>query len=215
MVHHPPSTGQAAVLTVLHDAFADDPLISWLFPDTTTRADLQTALYFRPLLAHPAAEADLVQAGSGEPAGASIWLHLAAGEPPYGSQPQAHPGDARGRQGDPGDTPLDLPGDSQRLRALGAELAPRHPHDQAYIYLPCMAVTPAHRGLGLGSEMLERRLRWADSLALGTYLEASSPRSRALYLRHGFHDRGAPIQLADSPALWPMWRPTTKTGVHR
>ncbi|MDX3005219.1 GNAT family N-acetyltransferase [Kribbella solani] len=174
------------VVDVLSDAFNTDPLTTWLFPDTT---NLATALYFHPLLTHPAAEADLTTGNTA----AAIWLRLAPGQSPYGDAST-------------------LP--AHRLHELGRALAPRHPRDQAYLYLPCMGVTPAHRGTGLGSAMLRHRLSWADSLGIGTYLEASSPRSRALYLRHGFHDHGEPIRLADSPAIWPIWRPTT-TGDHR
>ncbi len=45
----------------------------------------------------------------------------------------------------------------------------------------------------------------ADVDTLPAYLEASSPRNRALYERHGFEVTGE-IQVADSPPLWPMLR---------
>ncbi|GAA2805115.1 GNAT family N-acetyltransferase [Kribbella solani] len=190
MIHRATPAEYETVVNVLSDAFATDPLTRWLFPHTI---ELATTFYFHPLLAHPDAEADLTPGNTA----ASIWLHLTRGQSAYG-EPSTQP----------------VPTAAHRLQALGQALAPRHPRDQAYIYLPCMGVTSAHRGGGLGSAMLRHRIAWADSLGLGTYLEASSPRSRALYLRHGFHDHGEPIRVADSPAIWPMWRPTT-TGDHR
>ena len=38
------------------------------------------------------------------------------------------------------------------------------------------------------------------------YLEASSPRNKALYERHGFVEVGL-IQAGSSPPMWPMLRP--------
>ena len=37
------------------------------------------------------------------------------------------------------------------------------------------------------------------------YHEASSPRNRALYERHGYVTQGE-FTLPDGPPLWPMWR---------
>lgn len=37
------------------------------------------------------------------------------------------------------------------------------------------------------------------------YLEASSPRNKALYERHGFEATGV-IQAGSSPPMWPMVR---------
>ena len=63
--------------------------------------------------------------------------------------------------------------------------------------------------------------RWAvsDSLMIAkrnllvwmrvpAYLEAAEPRSRELYLRHGYADRAdGPFRFPDGgPPMWPMWR---------
>jgi len=186
------------VRAILTEAFEHDPVACWLFPAPEQRAHLQAAVYFQPLLAHPAADADLI--GDGE--GASVWLTLAAGQPPYGATASAPNVAAAG---------------IERLQALGEALSVRHPDDAPHLYLPCMGVATARRGTGLGSAMLRHRLDHADARGLGAYLEASSTRSRALYLRHGFEDHSAPVQVAGSPPLWPMWRAPrkpTETGEH-
>ncbi|WP_432989492.1 GNAT family N-acetyltransferase [Dactylosporangium sp. CA-233914] len=179
---------QQAVLDVLTEAFMNDPLVCWLFPEVGQRGLLQ-AHFYRPLLAHPAAEAYL--AGGRE--GASVWLTLAAGQSPY----EENSGTPEGVFGDNG----------ARLLALGQALAPRHPVHEPHLYLPCMGVIRQRQGTGLGSAMLRHRLERADADGLATYLEASSPRSRSLYQRHGFEDLGEPVRVADSPLLWPMRRP--------
>ncbi|MGC7098745.1 GNAT family N-acetyltransferase [Amycolatopsis lurida] len=162
---------------VLVDAFMDDPVVCWLHPERSERARLQ-AEFYRPLLAH--GEVYLV----GREEGAAVWLPLAAG--PW------HP-ESDDEEVDP------------RLRALGRVLGDRHP-GQAHLYLPCMGVIAARQGSGLGSALLRHRLARADADGIAAYLEASSPRSRALYRRHGFEDSGPPVQVGDSPLLWPMVR---------
>jgi GNAT superfamily N-acetyltransferase len=179
-----------AVLDVLTEAFTNDPLVRWLFPEAGPRGRLQEH-YYRPLLAHPAAETYL----AGHHEGASVWLALAAGQTPHEEPP-----DDAGRETVFGES-------GARLLALGRALAPRHPDREPYLYLPCMGVVGGRQGAGLGSAMLRHRLERADADGLAAYLEASSPRSRALYLRHGFEDRGRPVRVADGPPLWPMWRP--------
>jgi ribosomal protein S18 acetylase RimI-like enzyme len=170
-----------AVLDVLTEAFMDDPVVCWIFPDERERRRMQPYFY-RPLLTHPAAEAHL----TAEHDGAAIWLSLAAGQTPYEETGS-----------------LEVFGENAvRLLALGEILAQRHPHDEPHRYLACTGVVPGRRGAGVGSALLRHGLEHADA----AYLEASSPRSRALYLRHGFHDLGDPVTLPDGPTLWPMWR---------
>ncbi|RVX41318.1 acetyltransferase (GNAT) family protein [Nonomuraea polychroma] len=181
-----------AVLDVLTEAFMNDPLVCWLFPEAGERGRLQSHFY-RPLLTHPAAETYL----AGRREGASVWLTLAAGQTPHEELPDAPKASSDSVFGENG----------ARLLALGRALAPRHPDREPHLYLPCMGVISGRQGAGLGSAMLRHRLERADADGLAAYLEASSPRSRALYLRHGFEDLGEPVRVADSPLLWPMWRP--------
>ncbi|MEW9552441.1 GNAT family N-acetyltransferase [Nonomuraea sp. NPDC050783] len=181
-----------AVVDVLVEAFADDPVVCWLFPDPGERGRFQ-AMFYRFLLTHPAAEAYLTDGGEG----AAIWLTLGPDETLHDDQPGS--GAVFG----------------ERMRALSQALDRRHPTGARHLYLPCVGVTGERRGAGLGSAMLRRRLDRADADGLGTYLEASSARSRALYLRHGFEDLGAPVQPAGGPPLWPMWRPPFPTSEER
>jgi len=176
-----------AVLDVLTEAFTNDPLVHWLFPEAGPRGRLQER-YYRSLIAHPAAETYL----AGHHEGSSIWLAPAAG--------RTHHEDDAGQETAFGEN-------GARLLALGRALASRHPDREPHLYLSCMGVIGGRQGTGIGSAMLRHRLERADADGLAAYLEASSPRSHALYLRHGFEDLGEPVRVADAPPLWPMWRP--------
>lgn len=48
-------------------------------------------------------------------------------------------------------------------------------------------------------------LEQCDGSQLPAYLEATSERNQALYVRHGFHVTGA-IPLPQGPTAWAMWR---------
>ena len=188
---------RSAVPDVLTAAFQDDPVVGWLFPDPTERPRLQRA-YYTALLGRPTAQAYLNTTGDA----AAIWLDLPAGQAPF-EEP---------RGADAGPDPLAVFGPyAERLRHLGGLLAEHHPHVERHLYLACVGVRPGRRGGGLGSALLRHRLAHADAEGLPAYLEASSPRSRDLYLRYGFEDLGTPVQLPGSPLIWPMWRPQTPT----
>lgn len=174
-----------AVLSALASAFDADPFAAWLFPEPSRRAGLQAGFYLA-LLDHPGAEGHL--AGDGE--GAAIWLRLQAGEHLHDDRDGTAPPDSMAR-----------------LRSVGEALAARHPVDEPHRYLAVMGVAAARQGRGIGTTLLRHGLERADRDGTGTYLESSSPRSRALYLRHGFTDLGEPVRLEDAPPLYPMWRP--------
>ncbi len=72
-------------------------------------------------------------------------------------------------------------------------------------YLPLTGVDPVAQGRGLGSSLLRHALKTCDSDGLPAYLEATSPRNRNLYARHGFKIVGT-IQAGTSPPLWAMLR---------
>lgn len=172
-------TGTA--VRVLTAAFADDPLRGWLLPgDLAGRADL----IFGPLVAESAAHGELAVSADGTAAAA--WVPRAA-EPPVLDGAQ-------------------LPEELARLGTFLALTEARHPAGQEHLHLVFIGVLPAAQGRGLGGALLRERLARADAEGVPAYLEASTPRSRALYERHGFRDTGDPIRLPDGPALWPMWR---------
>ena len=86
-----------------------------------------------------------------------------------------------------------------------AQMAEFHPKDPHW-YLPLIGVDCSRQSRGFGSALLAHALERCDRDHLPAYLEASSPRNKALYERHGFEVIGV-IQAGSSPPMWPMLRP--------
>lgn len=72
-------------------------------------------------------------------------------------------------------------------------------------YLPLTGVDPRAQRRGLGSTLLSYALAICDRDRLPAYLEATSPRNRNLYARHGFTVVEV-IQAGSSPPMWAMLR---------
>lgn len=174
-------------LAVLVAAFGSDPVIRWVLPDARGYlTHFPALLALSADLALAAGTADYAQ----DYAGAALWLapdveldgealaELAAGA----VEPQRH----------------------GELFELLEQMDHHHP-DEACWYLPFIGVDPRAHGQGTGSRLLAGALERCDADGLPAYLEATSPRNRALYERHGFTVTGE-ICSGDSPPLWPMLR---------
>jgi ribosomal protein S18 acetylase RimI-like enzyme len=118
----------------------------------------------------------------------------------------------------PWPTVAQLPGYLRALGIRGAVAALRHrtalqrprptlPH----WYLAEIGVSTTARGLGVGTSLLEHRLRQIDAAGDAAYLESSTERNRALYRRHGFVELG-PITGLPSAEPIAMWRPRDASG---
>jgi GNAT superfamily N-acetyltransferase len=88
--------------------------------------------------------------------------------------------------------------------AFMGQMGEYHPQDPHW-YLPLIGVDPMKQGRGYGSALLVHALERCDRDGLPAYLEASSPRNKTLYARHGFEEIGV-IQAGSSPPMWPMLR---------
>jgi len=94
--------------------------------------------------------------------------------------------------------------DLPRLMRLLNAFEEKHPHDSHY-YLPAIGVEPEWQGRGFGAALLRPILERCDRERVPAYLEASSPRNRALYERNGF-EVVEEMTVRDSPPFWRMWR---------
>ena len=169
-------------------AFADDPVSRWMLP-RTGRLEPALRLFLE-----------------------RVWV-------PRGACFSAGEGDAVAAWVAPGGWHL---GRLEQLRLLPAMAAalrqdlPRamtgaaafediHP-ERPHWYLPMIGVRPEAQGRGLGSILLDHMLFRCDAERMPAYLEATTPRSRALYERHGFAVTREVRMPEDGPPFWPMWR---------
>ena len=86
-----------------------------------------------------------------------------------------------------------------------ARLEAAHPK-AGHFYLAVLGVEPESQGRGLGSALMFPVLRRCDAERIPAYLEASSPRNRDLYLRHGFEVTRELRVGSGAPPIWGMWR---------
>ncbi len=182
-----------AVARTLARAFADDPVSVWFFPRKTDRLQRLQRAYERLFLRRIALPRDATFAVAGH-AGVAMWL------PPG----QAHLGALEQLRLLPAmvaEFGRDLPRAMRGMSAMDAV----HPHEPHW-YLWLLGVDPQRQGEGLGSRLLAEVLERCDRDRVPAYLQATTPRSRELYLRHGFEDRGELRLPDDGPRLWPMWR---------
>jgi ribosomal protein S18 acetylase RimI-like enzyme len=182
-----------ALARTLAKAFADDPVSAWFYPRADDREGRLRAAYERLFLRRIALPHD-ASFSVDDHAGVAVWL-------PPGN---AHLGlldQLRLLPAVVATAGRDLRRSLRGMAAFDA-VHPREPH----WYLWLMGVDPDRQGEGLGSRLLAEVLDRCDAERTPAYLEASTERNRALYLRHGFEDTGD-LQLPDGgPRLWRMWR---------
>jgi GNAT superfamily N-acetyltransferase len=82
-----------------------------------------------------------------------------------------------------------------RFQVFDTELDAHHPIGVEHHHLAILAVAPGWQGQGIGTALLHAHHAALDQLGVPAYLEASSERTRSIYLNHGYSDYGEPIVL--------------------
>lgn len=179
------------VVEALARSFYDDPVFSWIIPNDDQRLGKLRRGFdlFARRVWLPKDEAYTTE----DVIGAAFWMPPGTWHQSLFEQLRMLPAIAM-------ITGRDL---SRLLRILNA-LEAKHPHDSHY-YLPLVGIGPEWQGRGFGSALLRGVLERCDRQNVGAYLEASSPRNRALYERHDFTVTEE-LSVKDSPPVWLMWR---------
>jgi GNAT superfamily N-acetyltransferase len=177
---------------VIADAFHDLPLCQWLVPDPAERRRVLPP-HFQIYVEHGIQHGTVHTTDDRD--AVSVWF---AGAP----------------EGVP-----DIPDYDTRLTAachphtarfqlLDEAMHHAHPTGRPHDHLALLAVSPARQGAGLGAALLEAHHEYLDEQGVAAYLEASSLRSRSLYLRHGYVDFGDTFAVpgGPDPTMWPLWR---------
>jgi len=179
---------------VIADAFYGLAPSQWLVADPDARRRIFPA-YFQLYVEHALA-AGLVFT-TPDRAAAALWIPVSeAVEGPSGDY----------------DTRLAAITDpwTDRFRAFDQALDSHHPAGCPHHHLALLAVRPDRQGRGIGTMMLHVHHALLDEQGVPAYLEAANQHTRAMYLRHGYADHGAPIQLPGGPLMFPMWRPPVR-----
>jgi GNAT superfamily N-acetyltransferase len=182
----------AAITDVLAAAFTGGTVDRWIGATAESRR-----AYFRTVVSATFAEGIVrVAEEDGSVLGAALWF----------PRPESPPLD-------PAPNPVEPPATgADRLALLERRLAERHPAAPAHHHLAYLGVRPDRQGQGIGSYLLIGHHAYLHVSRTPAYLEANDQRNRALYLRHGYTDVGAPIVLPGGVPIWPMWRPPTPAG---
>jgi GNAT superfamily N-acetyltransferase len=183
----------ALVAAVLAEAFLDDPLLRWLFPDDRDRPRLLSRYFLTMARSLYLRHGEVYLAGE---SGAAMWL-------PPGVAADSFPLL----------TWLGLLGRMwlaygfaglNRARLASEAMKANHPKEPHH-YLHAIGVRKAEQGKGVGSALLSRMARRCDEEGAAAYLENSNPRNTPLYERHGFRIVGQ-WAAPNGPPLWFMRR---------
>jgi ribosomal protein S18 acetylase RimI-like enzyme len=180
---------------ILAEAFADDPVISWLFRGPTHELARRAFFAFLAREYHvPLGVTYLVDGGCAawSPPGAPAWPDERI---------------ARLRDLVAACAGADGVARHQWLGRALIDARPAEPH----FYLGTLGTLPDRRGRGLGRALLSHGLAVVDAAGVAAYLEATNPRGVPFYQRHGFR----PVEqlaLPHGPVLTTMYRPAAPAG---
>jgi ribosomal protein S18 acetylase RimI-like enzyme len=182
---------RAAVATMLGRAFADDPAMSYIFPDAADRAKRLPRL-FALLFDSDAVGMRLV---SQDADAGTFWRPPGQAHVPMAAYirrliPVLH---ALGAS---------LP----RAMRLGDAIEAQFPN-KPFWYLHIAGVDPARQGRGLGGASIRAGLARCDADAMPAYLETATEGNVGLYARLGFELTGEWSVPGGGPRFWSMIRP--------
>jgi GNAT superfamily N-acetyltransferase len=180
------------LVDALAEAFEQDPPMRWFLPDASRRGDQmrkQFALFLKTV--HLRNDETYT---TDDVVGGALWVPPGCYPPPFFAQLRVLPGLIR------------IYGASMTRAAQGVKVMESNHPSRPHFYLDSLGVEPASQGKGVGSALLKPVLDRCDRERIPAYLNAGSPRSRDLYLRHGFEVTEEFELPEDGPPLWRMWR---------
>ena len=176
----------------LANAFFDDPLTSWIFPDPELRPH-QLQSWMRLTTEMGLTRGHLYTAGDNQ--AAAIWsppdvtLFDDLWGPRLAQLLTKELGDRAG----------------EVLQGLTRALASQ-PDDEPHFYLFTLGTHPEQQGSGLGARVIEPVLAICDEQGLPAHLESSNERNLPFYRRHGFEVLSEVAVVEGGPILRPMRR---------
>lgn len=182
---------------LLGRAFADDPVMSFIFPDAETRPARVAALMRLAMRSYaPQGRIDAIGGANEVRAdcrAVAVW-----------QQPFARPSTGWPQFRNTLEAICKLRSALDRAAQLQAANA-AHRIAQPHWYLAVLGTDPVWQGQSLGSRLLDGVLQRCDAEQLPVYLESSHCDNIPFYQRHGFevlHE----IRIPKGPSLWGMRR---------
>jgi ribosomal protein S18 acetylase RimI-like enzyme len=187
------------VVSVLAQAFYEDPLWSFALADPARRA--RTLPYLFRVSVSVAACQGEIYASSGGFEGTAVWM-------PPGKSIRFVDALRLGLRAMLAAFFVAGPGDFQRIMRVLDSFEARQKQDAPgnHWYLMQIGVLPQHQCRGIGTQLLTPMLTRFDQTGEACYLETETPENVAFYENRGFHVvREAPIK-GGGPTLWTMIR---------
>ena len=176
---------------LMTEAFADDPLWRWAFPN------LGLEPWWRFLLASALRYPHVWIAG--DFAAASVWIPPGGHELTDEEEQRVEPllREVAGERADD-------------ILALLERFDAAHPHDEEHYYLSLLGTARAHRGNGIGMALLAENLAAIDAEGRAAYLESSNPANDRRYEGVGFRRAGEFSTPDGAHHVTTMWRPAAR-----
>jgi ribosomal protein S18 acetylase RimI-like enzyme len=178
-------------------AFADDPLIHFLFPDEATRGRrLPWVMRFAIGLGMPFGEVHTTRPAM---LGHAVWLppghtHIAPEQLVAAGfvEPALHMGEQA----------------LERFNGFMDQIGPIHERlvPELHWYLLVLGVDPPHQGRGVGGMLMQPILSRADADGRRCYLETEKPDNVTFYRKHGFEVVAEDDVVGGGPHVWMMVR---------
>jgi GNAT superfamily N-acetyltransferase len=190
----PATAADAARITeIFTEAFHDDPVWGWAFPDDANRTAQHTA--FWRFYVDAALSYGWVWLTSGGGAAAQ-WIPPGRTEIPEEDEPRLE------------SLLVELVGSERTafLMEVFERFEAAHPDEEPHYYLALLGTHPDHRGSGIGMGLLADTLEVIDAEGTPAYLESTNPANNEKYERLGFERRGEFSLPDDGPTVTTMWR---------
>lgn len=184
------SRDKAAMISSLCEAFADDPGLSWIWPEREDRLQ-RLPFFFKPIVAGTMANG--IALHSIDSAAVSLWRQPGRITPGrmeiFRSLPSLVKAFATGRE---------------RSQLMGSTLKAHQPTGFDWWYLQFIGVKPDSQGAGLGGAAIQAGLNLAHAAGMPVYVEVMNPDNVGYYHHAGFETINE-FDIPDAgPHVWAM-----------